>query len=191
MKNKEFSRWLLGLGYVCLAIVLLINFVRQAPDVHGSNVVQNVQIPGPDGDRLNQRLEEERSLNRELKKMLGDYQHAYAEGTTVVPPQTSTEAAQPVGDIGSFLKSEIPHLNSRLFDSHVDTQSPFIPGKNPYVSFLPPVSSAVRDISYSQPSDISVRCDPKIPFLMKGNLVQGSIRESRGTGPEISRAETR
>lgn len=190
VKDKEFTKWILGLGYLLLAIVILVNFIRQGPEARGGRTVNLVQggpaEANPDLDQVKAQLEAERALSRDLRKMVEEFQQAYgvAPGAAAGQPFPSL----PLHDLKTAVAEGIPAIASHLSAPFQPRPSPFVPGRNPYLSFLPATSDPGRVVAIGMPSEIIIRCDPQVPLLMQGSGHPEALREARGPGWRLTRS---
>lgn len=178
MKDQEFSKWLLSLGYLVLAIVILVNFIRQAPEAPRPRTVSLPVVgnAGPDLEQVKAQLEQERLRNRDLKKMLQEYQQAFGVAIDQKGGRPTEFALRSLEDVNRL---GIPAIASHLAIDPVERPSPFIPGKNPFLSFLPESKASGRPAAIGIPSDIQIRCDPRVPLLMQGGSI--SSRSEHGS----------
>ncbi len=181
MKDREFSKWLLSLGYLVLAIVILVNFIRQAPEGPRPRPV-NLVAGRPDADleQLKVQLEQERLLNRDLKNMLNEFQQAFG---VVIDQKGGNLAEFALRSLEEVTQQGIPAISSNLSRNLEEKPSPFTPGKNPFLSFLPPPRKAGGPFVIGLPSEIQIRGDPRVPLLMQGSPAVGDMRQGDFHGP--------
>ena len=175
-KQKMNMKGIISLGYLFMAIIILVNYIGKK----GDRVAAHSGLPGSVLDRnvvsLKAELDEERRINREMRQMLSQVQHALKNA----PAQKNGASSEPASyNVEELLHKGLPELQVSFLKASASV-SPFKPGKNPYVPFYARKSQAEAPMNSMMSTNVSgmvVRSDPNIPFLLRGKWFKAELLE--------------
>ncbi|HNW36827.1 MAG TPA: hypothetical protein PKM25_17945, partial [Candidatus Ozemobacteraceae bacterium] len=136
--EKKASQVFLGIGYLFVAAIILINYIGQRPDSRaggGSAGTFSPAASSNETEMLKKQLGEERRVNGEMRKMLDEMQSFM--GRSGVTPQGLPEG-NPIrlsaAEVDRVCQEGLPDVSSIRKTPKTKT-SPFTVGKNPFVPF--------------------------------------------------------
>ena len=163
MKNKELSQLILSVGYIIIAIVILVNFIKQSSD--GSQKTKSASQISESAENeiqlLKNQLEQERTINRDLKRILNEMQQAFNPDPLNADTQKFT-----IKSIDDLKKEGLPTISSKVYQLSEKKIPPDFTKRNPYLPLIPSIGDEKSYISNTE-LGIQPALDPKIPFLMQ------------------------
>ncbi len=169
--EKQRSQLFLGVGYLFVAGIILINYIGQRSEPRGIVAVTGEMAMSNyfgEAEVLRKRLEEERRLNTEMRKMVTEMQ-TYA-GTERASGKAGFEKV-PVrltsADIDKLAREGFPLVVDKLRIVTAKS-SPFRVGRNPFVPFYGMGKTSKAVTAETSKVTISLRADPVLPVLMQG-----------------------
>lgn len=169
--EKQRSQLFLGVGYLFVAGIILINYIGQRGDSRGITAVTGEMAMSSyfsEAEVLRKRLEEERRLNSEMRKMVTEMQ-TYS-GTTKTVEKAGFEKApvrMTAADINNLAREGFPPVVDKLRIVTAKS-SPFRVGRNPFVPFYGMGKTSKAVTADTTKVTISLRADPVLPVLMQG-----------------------
>lgn len=178
--EKQRSQLFLGVGYLFVAGIILINYIGQRSDTRGIAVVANEQAMSSyfgEAEVLRKKLEEERRLNSEMRKMVTEIQ-TYA-GTAEVAGksiQPKVPARMTPAEIERLVRSGFPSVTDN-FKVVTAKSSPFKVGRNPFVPFYGAGKTSRAVTADTAKVTMVLRADPVLPVLMQGAWTPVTVYE--------------
>jgi len=169
--EKQRSQLFLGIGYLFVAGIILINYIGQRGDSRGIVTATSEMAMSSyfgEAEVLRKRLEEERRLNTEMRKMVTEMQ-TYA-GTSKVSEKVGIgkgEVRLTAADIDKLAREGFPPVIDKLRIVTAKS-SPFRVGRNPFVPFYGMGKTSKAVTAETSKVTISLRADPVLPVLMQG-----------------------
>ena len=177
-KQRMNVKGMISLGYLFMAIIILFNYIGKKPDKVAAHGAAGLGGLTPDMQALKLELDEERRVNREMRRMLSQVQQALNKAPNGTAPGAQPSA--PSFDFDAVLENGLPEIRSDIGRSRRKS-SPFVPGKNPYLPFYARAGQAEVPappvVEPSTVSGIDVRCDPKIPYFLQGKWLPAQLLE--------------
>ncbi|HEY9071093.1 MAG TPA: hypothetical protein VIV61_12615 [Candidatus Ozemobacteraceae bacterium] len=168
--EKQASQVFLGIGYLFVAAIILINYIGQRADPRPAAGAPGfiTTSPGVETDMLRKQLDEERSINREMRKMLDELQ-AYV-GNAAPGAKRYDDGGQPrltPMEIERLGKEGFPRL-SEIAQLSRSRTSPFTVGKNPFIPFYGIGKTSQTITRGSTKVSMMLRADPVLPVILQG-----------------------
>ncbi len=162
--DKRTSNLFIAGGYCLVAIIILLNYLGQAEIKDKTSVkTGDLQTAPADESALSRQLKEEKRVNMEMREMLTRLQGLISDPQRQNLQQSGENSPQVSG------RYEIPEINYALLDAERPRSNPFIPGKNP---FAMATKSEAEVTVVNRGPGASLRCDPKLPFVISGSGVR-------------------
>lgn len=175
--EKQKSQLFLGIGYLFVAGIILINYVGQRSEPRGPLLRSDLAMSSSftEAEVLRKKLEEERRLNSEMRKMVAEIQ-TYA-GTTAPRGKGAQQLERMTAfDIERLVREGFPSVTSS-FKSLVAKSSPFKVGRNPFVPFYGIGKTSRAATSDVMKVSMALRAHPILPILMQGAWTPVKIYE--------------
>jgi len=185
-EERGSSNLVISVGYLVVAIIILVNYIGQKPEPQRSRLPQIVIPPesvNPEVEALQMKLEEERRKNKDMRKYLKEVQDIM--GNSTVGGEINSALPEIVVDTEDVLKHGLPTVRNDIVSSS-SKQNPFIPGKNPFLPFDHGKNHFVFKQTLLAPSGFGIRSDPKIPFLIKGHWIPTVVVEKKSANTNFS-----
>ncbi len=169
--DKRTSNFVIACGYALVAVIILFNYLgkdlfpqkgalppAKLPVISRTNTAPGLEM-------LSRQLSEEKQINSEMRELLrnmqtamGDSDHQNGRFQTSPPQNSSMKLEFPA----------IPDIRPDIFtELNKPRSNPFSPGKNPFFSSSDKVSKA-RQVFVEGNLARSLKCHPKLPFLISG-----------------------
>ncbi|MBQ3643292.1 MAG: hypothetical protein II961_01730 [Candidatus Riflebacteria bacterium] len=179
--DKRKFNFIIACGYCLFVIIILFNYLTKAPKRtsyrEGTRKAHDNVESYPSGHELENQLNEQRRMNKEMREMLIDIQNAKNANGSVVAPgsqvqntniETLKANASTVNAID--VKSvNLPELNSKIEDKFKkNAVCPFNMDRNPFASPEAVTEIADADENISFPGH-SVICHPILPYVFSSS----------------------
>lgn len=169
--EKQRSQLFLGIGYLFVAGIILINYIGQRSDSRSIVAVTSDMAMSNyfgEAEVLRKRLEEERRLNTEMRKMVTEMQTYAGSGNASEKAGSEKVSIRLTSaDIEKLAREGFPLVVDKLRIVTAKS-SPFRVGRNPFVPFYGMGKTSKAVTAETSKVTISLRADPLLPVLMQG-----------------------
>lgn len=163
-KEKESNAWIIGIGYILVAAILLLSYLSQKPDKMPQTGIRGPE--NPETEVLKAQLEQERAKNREMSEMINNMQEAikvggaYSASIATINNASGTFSAFSVEDV---LEKGLPKIEDvATFQEKIYPQESRL-AKNPFVPFYDP--DTIPEISAGKAMNSRAPKIPAHPFI--------------------------
>jgi hypothetical protein len=182
-KDRTTGNWLLGLGYLMVAFVILLNYIGQKGEAKGPTKATSIQREQAETNVLQSQLVEQKRINREMSEMITNMQSAIKSGGHYTPSTVSGSGSSAIGDqnFEDVLANGLPLITASSASDPAPQAAPAHPtAKNPFLPFYDPATQAKKDEDPAgsvEPTS-SLRPDPLIPLLLHNTWTPSRLSDS-------------
>lgn len=181
VRGKASSNWVLGIGYLLMASIILFNYIRQKPETRSHPVKsEEADKDNPDLESLKKQLLEERRVNREMSEMLAKVQSVIRAGGSTIPEsaRASLPAIEMTADeiLNGIFRHGFPRLEI-LAQTPQEGPPRSADGRNPFLPYYE--RTKYRNPGFFQaPKTPKKNLDSRIPLFLQNTWNKPVVYES-------------
>jgi len=169
--EKQPSQVFLGIGYLFVAAIILINYIGQRSDPRTGSVSTGAFSSAGtsnETDILKKQLEEERRVNGEMRKMLDEMQSFMGRsGMNAKGISEGSPIRLSAAEVERVCQEGLPDV-SQIRKTVKTKTSPFIVGKNPFVPFYGYGKMSKEVPVGNARISMGIHSDPVLPIIIQG-----------------------
>jgi hypothetical protein len=182
VRDRENFNWLIGVGYILVAVVILMNYLSPKTSAKAGAPSSILDRQVSEEDNLRRQLQEERKIKLEMSEMINRLQSNFLQGGQAGADKIASGEGSALSisdqDFAEYLKKDFSFIRKRNADPG-PVPGPVQSGRNPFMPFYETRARSDEKIVAEGPV-VFLRTSPEVPapFLGTWNIprVHGSTR---------------